>query len=489
VRPGASSPDCTGDSGSTTSGSTSSGSTTSGSSGGTTGGGTTPSRTLVGEASLSEAARWVLMGESSGDWAGISVAPVHDAFGAGTAAVLVGGRNADDEAGAAWMVFDPPDGVSALADADVRIRGSDGELLGWSVGSPGDLDGDGYPEIMVGAPNAGSGGAAYLWYGPVSGDLPPSGADATVAGEEIGEQVGTRVCTAGDVDADGRPELIVGAWLADDGGTNAGAAALLLDPPTGVVSLRQADVMWLGETADDWAGYTACGGGDVDGDGGPDVVVGADGVDTGGTNAGAGYLITSFQPGTWSLSESAARYVGEAEYDNAAHTIEIVGDTDGDGRADVLVGALGSAAARPRAGAAYLLTSAPTGEVPLSESDVVLLGQEHSAHFGYTVAGAGDVDGDGLSDVLIGARFDPTGGESAGGAWLLYGPVTSTDTAESGAHWWGDAGAEASYGLASAGDIDGDGRPEVAVGAYLQQGVGAVYILGSGGAGSGGGSR
>ena len=138
-------------------------------------------------------------------------------------------------------------------------------------------------------------GAAYLILGSSSGisDMSLASADAKLTGETSNDRAGWDVSTAGDVNGDGYDDVLVGAHQEDTGGTDAGAAYLVLGSSSGIsdMSLSSADAKLTGESADDRAGISVSSAGDVNNDGYSDVLVGAFGEDTGGSDAGAAYLI------------------------------------------------------------------------------------------------------------------------------------------------------------------------------------------------------
>jgi hypothetical protein len=161
----------------------------------------------------------------------------------------------------------------------------------------------------------------------------------------------------------------------------------------------------------------------VNGDGFDDVLIGAFGNDAGGRYAGAAYLVLgSATPGDLPLFAADAAYTGEAGNDLAGGAVSVAGDVDGDGFDDLLVGAYGYSGGS-NAGAAYLVLGSPTpADLSLSAADARYTGEAADDYAGHSVSGARDVDGDGFDDLLVGAHYDDAGGTKAGAAYLLVGP-------------------------------------------------------------------
>ena len=261
--------------------------------------------------------------------------------------------------------------------------------------------------------------SCFLVLGPVSGELTLRDADGQLVGEDEQDGAGRALDCAGDVDGDGLNDLIVGAPGRAQGGTNAGAAYLVLGPVSGDLDLSSADARMVGEAADDAAGASVAGAGDVDGDGLDDILVGAGNNDTAGSDAGAAYLLSGSTRGFLSLAEAQARLTGEAAFDRAGTAVAGAGDADGDGLDDILVGAQVHDGYGTDSGAAYLVLGPVEGEITLGAADVTLIGAQASDHAGSAVSSAGDVDGDGVDDLLVGAPGDSQYGTGRGAAYLI----------------------------------------------------------------------
>jgi hypothetical protein len=308
-----------------------------------------------------------------------------------------------------------------------------GSLFGWGVSAVADVDGDGASEVLTGAPFNTLGGAnagrAYLFSGA-------TGAPLFVWTGAAGDRLGFSIADAGDVDGDGMPDVIVGA----PGGMDAPGTARIYSGATG-----DELAVLNGSAAADNFGVSVTGVGDVDGDGLGDVLVGAPRDPTVGLDSGR---VTLFAAADWSAplwsreGEAGMRLGGGAGP---------IGDVNGDAIADVVVGAHGN-------GGAVWVLSGDDG----SDVHVPLLGDRDAVNLGqFFVAGVGDVDGDGVPDVYGGDFGDAALGPGTGRAYVWSGA--------SGERLHTFAGTEAGEGLGcgrGAGDADGDGVPDIAVGSY-----------------------
>jgi hypothetical protein len=295
---------------------------------------------LGGPSGLSAAA-WTASGQAAGDYFGHSVAAAGDVNGDGYSDVIIGACYANSYAGKAYLYLGGPSGLTA-ASAWVASGEATGNFFGVSVAPAGDVNGDGYSDVVVGAnAYANYAGKAYLYLGGPSG---LSAADAwTASGETVSSQFGYSVGTAGDVNGDGYSDVIVGAYSYHPGSTT-GKAYLYLGGPSGL-SAAAAWTAW-GEDESNYFGYSIAAAGDVNGDGYSDVIVGAYG-NTGFT--GRAYLYLGGLSGL--SSPSAWTASGEAETNDFGCSVATAGDVNGDGYSDVIVGALGN---NGNAGRAYL---------------------------------------------------------------------------------------------------------------------------------------
>ncbi|MBN1335082.1 MAG: FG-GAP repeat protein, partial [Deltaproteobacteria bacterium] len=312
----------------------------------------------------------------------------------------------------------------------------------------------------------------------LSGEISLLTADAKLLGEQDLDFVGIPI-TTGDVDGDGKDDVLIGTSWEDTGGTGAGAVYLVLGPASGTSSLSEAEAKFVGEDEHDCAGSLASG--DMNGDGFDDVLIGADGEDTGGYDAGAAYLVLGPASGVMDLSLSDAKLFGEDDVDNAGEMVSM-GDLDGDGFDDALIGASNESTGARGAGAVYLVRGPVTGVLPLSSADAKLLGEHSLDSIGGSALATGDVDGDGFDDALIGSYLADTSARHAGVLYLVQGPVSGiVSLAEADARFAGEYAGDCLGASAAAGDVNGDGFEDILVGAFGHDvddfDVGAAYLL------------
>ena len=374
----------------------------------------------------------------------------------------------------------------SLTSASAIIEGqSAGDLAGLAVAA-GDLDGDGFDDVIVSAPERNStgrdAGAVYVVLGPPSGTISSSMADHAYSGWTSGDQLGYGLATA-DLDADGLHDLILSSPFDKCNGTDAGAVHLIStlgsSGPTGIDAASRG-MMVMGEGAGDSAGLSFAIG-DVDGDGQPDVLVGAPHEGAGGSSAGAAYVALGPISMTSSLATAHVKLVGE-DADTLAGSATAVADVDGDGVNDLMVGAAGDSEAHSEAGAVYLVFGPVTGTIDLAAADAKLLGDNASAAAGSALAVA-DTDGDGVAEIIVGAPQTYQGGTTvaAGAVYVVDGTAKgATALANAGAILEGENSGDGAGCSLAAGDIEGDGYSDLLIGATnhgsSSSGQGAAYV-------------
>ena len=355
-----------------------------------------------------------------GDNFGISVAGAGDVNNDGNDDILIGARSSDAggiQSGKAYLYLGPfSAGVINPPEADAVFIGDAFDELGWSVAGAGDVNNDGFDDIMLGCPQALSSlGRILLFHGPLSGSHTPDDADASVQGQIADERLGSSIAGAGDVNNDGFDDMIIGQFSPLIGNRNAGRALLFLGPVAGSLSAGDADAQIIGEVIDDRFGLSVAAAGDINLDGNADLVIGADQFFSSGR--GRAYLFLGPLQGIVPAGDAEAIIRGEGADDLFGTSVGSAGDVNGDGVPDLLVGASGGGDAG--AGSGYLFYGPLEGPVLAGEADVILEEQAGGGWFGNSIAGSGDLNGDGRRDIIVGAPLSDFAAAEAGRTYLF----------------------------------------------------------------------
>ena len=375
---------------------------------------------------------------------------------------------------------------------------------GWSVSNLGDLNGDGFDDVIVGAPGSQT-PASYVVFGQAnwSPALDLATLDGTngftLAGtSSVGN--GLSVSGAGDVNGDGFDDLIIGAYRGDAAGNAkyAGESYVVFGKATWSASLDLATLdgangfALVGVDFRDWSGKLVSGAGDVNGDGFDDLIIGAYRGDAAGNAkyaAGESYVV--FGKATWSASLDLATLdgtngftlFGVDESDFSGRSASGVGDVNGDGFDDLIVGALRADSANnpeDEAGESYVVfgKSTWTATVDLATLDgangFTLFGTDYLDRSGSSVSRSGDVNGDGFDDLILSAPGGDAAGnpsQDVGESYIVFGRSTGPEMLElatldgtNGFTLFGvDAGDNSGVSVSGAGDLNGDGLDDLLV--------------------------
>jgi hypothetical protein len=411
-----------------------------------------------------------LSGESTGDLFGWSVAPAGDVDGDGFDDVVVGApahASVAGFAGRSYLFLGPFTGPRNAAQADARFSATTfGDNLGFSVAGAGDIDADGFDDLLLGArSHDGAGiqaGRVYLFRGPVSGNRTDAQADATISGRAF-DELGRAVARGGDLNGDGIDDLLVGAPLSSVGASSAGEAHVFFGPISGHLSVTQADASIAGVTFNELLG-TSLAAGDLDGDGHDDMIVGAPRPPLNGTGTGRVYIRFGPVAGVHSAATSDVVFVGESANDEFGSSVAL-GDVNGDARLDLVVGA--SQFFTNSSGKAYVFYGPlQAGVFAAAQADAILLGEQGDDAFGTSVACGADVNGDGFDDVTVGAPSNGAGGILAGRTYTFFGPLSGTRGAASAERILTGAALDAlGHSCAAAPSLQDDGGDGLLLGA------------------------
>jgi FG-GAP repeat protein len=323
--------------------------------------------------------------------------------------------------------------------------GAAADRLGSAVSDAGDVNLDGYADVMIGASNADPGGRAEAGSAFVY-----SGFDGSLLyqfdGVSSNDRLGHVVAGAGDVNADGYPDLLVSAYTASPWGRNRAGTVYVFSGADGTQLHR-----WNGAKADHNFGTSAACAGDVNADGYADLIIGAPEVRHGNTTAaGSAYVLSG------ATGQLLYEWKG-IDADNLGSSVAAAGDIDQDGFADVIVGAWGvNRSAQARTGAAYVYSGATGAQLHK------FYGAFSDTRLGNAVAGAGDVNGDGIQDLIVGASWATAGGVYRAGKVFVYSGADGTQLHK----WIGNTeDGFLGYSVSGAGDVDGDGFADLILGA------------------------
>ena len=431
-------------------------------------------------ASLNGTNGFRLDGVAVDDLSGRAVSAAGDVNGDGIDDLIIGASNADpngDESGSSYVVFGKD--TSTMGDFPATmslssLNGTNGFRLdgvaandnsGKAVSAAGDINGDGFDDLLIGAPaaapNSYDSGSSYVVFGKdtaTMGDFPATISLSSLNGTNgfrldgvaEGHNSGSALSGAGDVNGDGIDDLLIGARYAGPNDNNSGRSYVVFgkdtatagdfDATLALASLDGTNGFRLdGVAANDRSGYAVSSAGDINGDGIDDLLIGALYADPNGNDSGSSYVVFGNSAGFTATLNLASltgtngfRLDGVASNDRSGRTVSSAGDINGDSFDDLLVGAYFADPNGSNSGSSYVVfgkDTATVGGFPAALNLASLAGTDGfrldgvaaDDRSGRAVSVAGDVNGDGFDDLLIGAYGADPNNSTSGSSYVVFG--------------------------------------------------------------------
>lgn len=370
-----------------------------------------------------------------------------------------------------------------LSGITTSLEGAtDGENFGSAVANAGDVNGDGFADIVIASTKFNSdvsgdrAGKVVLYFGPISSSegFSAAGVDVTFYGEATYDYFGYSVASAGDVNADGLDDILVGSLYHDGNGSNAGRVYLIFGQAfsSGTeFDVTLADVILDGEQVEDMLGSAVAGVGDVNADGFDDFAVSAPGFDGTDSYIGKVYLFSGATlSNATTLADTMATVTGENSGDALGTAISAAGDFDADGFADFFFSSTGNDENGTSSGKVYLFygDAALSGDKSAGDADLSYTGENTKHYAGKAISGGRDVNGDGVDDITIGAYGADVSSSDEGKVYIIYGDTTTQTgafelTAADATLTGENSSDNAGKALSLVPDISGDGLAEIMV--------------------------
>ena len=441
-------------------------------------------------------ANYCIIGQISEQLLGFSADSAGDINGDGYGDVIIGSPGWEQylpysDVGRISVYYGGVNGMSSNQPSIINgINMESGSEFGYIVSSAGDVNDDGYDDIMIGAPlYDGRGfsdiGAVFLYHGSPS-RLPLVStildADQTLQGIQNFELFGYSISELGDVNGDGYDDILIGAPLYSNGEINEGRVAIYFGHDYLGLSTN-----YIIEGGQDYAnlGISIAGVKDINGDRANDYSISATKFDNGEIDEGRILIFHGYMDVDWAVeSNQINSYFG--------FSVSSAGDVNADGASDVIISALLYSSLSSflideggvfsyYGSSNYPLGLQGFGQPPSatpSSADFAIIGTQNNSGLGYSVSGVGDVNGDGFDDVAVGARFFDTGIPYAGRVWIYYG---SSNGLYNPNIWFdGDQSGSIFGGSISKGDFNNDGYSDVIIGSSGDSEVRVYYGSNSG---------
>ncbi len=394
---------------------------------------------------------------------GLSVSGAGDVNGDGFDDVIAGApylMNGQAFEGAAFVFYGSENGLSSVPDWSAESDQVEAHF-GWSVSSAGDVNGDGFDDVIIGSPGFDAGqrdqGKVFVYYGSEQGLSQEP--DWTFEHDSENAFFGFSVSCAGDVNGDGFDDIIIGVPYSSKNHDDEGSIIVFL----GSVKGLELEPLWMFESGQEWAnlGHCVSCAGDVNGDGFDDVIAGAPYLNFEGNEYGSALVFygsnsdLSITP-DWS---AMPMQIG-TEYGTS---VSSAGDVNGDGFDDVVIGAPMFSVKKPWEGAGFVFMGSSSALSDISEWSYSS-GVENSV-FGYSISSAGDINGDGFDDLITGAYGHKNSESFEGGVYVFLG--SSSGPQKTPLHLFESGTEDALFGVcvSSAGDVNGDGYDDIIIGA------------------------